>query len=137
MSSDLGFTYTPAITEEAKPSRVKSLAASPLKGFIETIINTFGTESPLEASKRLSKGVGSREEQIQTELQKVLPTQDRPEEELLQRFGSILAIPLPGGGASQVGRAALASLLGQTAKEKGAGPLLQALAEVPAYGLPG
>lgn len=151
---ELNLGTRPVNLEENKVSRGRSLASAPIKGLIKGGESLYpleedhsrigdyllrklglaqGEEQPSTLEEALQRMRTGKQERLEA-IEKYLPTQDRPEEELLQRLGSAFAVPIPAGGpVSTIARAGGSALLEQTAKEVGAPPWLQGIAGFPAY----
>jgi len=135
--ADIGIESLPIDLKEEKIGKAASLISAPVKGFARAVEKTFGFESPLDAVKRLQKGIPTRSEEVEVGLKKLLPTREAGEEKILERFGGAAGIPIPGmGPLAQALRAAGASLLEQTTEEMGGGPIAQALSGLPAWMVP-
>lgn len=145
-SSQIELDFVP-YDEEEKPSKIRSLISAAPKGFIKELRGQL-EKSPFlgkklkEMQKEFPDLVKS-DEDVQKLLEEILPTQEGFAERALERGGRIAPYAALGGGsgiagqAGQAIRSALAGFLGEGAKELGAPSWAQALAELPAFGLPG
>jgi len=115
--------------EEDEPGLIRSLISAPIRGALKTGLAIFGQSAlPVEEVGVESPTIAQQEAQLES----LLPVQDNFITRTLERGGQ-LAAPLPGAALARVPQAAVA---GQTVKEFGGSPLLQAGAEILAFGRP-
>lgn len=127
------------VTVEAKKpeiSRARSLVSAPIKGASKELIKRFGFESPMETVKRLqSTPFETREEQVDVEAGRLLPTKDKFIENVLEKAGK-LGVQFSGGGAPGAIKTVLAATLSEGLKKAGAPEIVQDISEIIPFAAP-
>lgn len=121
----------PLEIEDKDISRFRSLISAPLKGVAKELPNVRNIMEPW----RVIMGPTNEDKIYEEMVEKNLPTQPEFAEGALEKFGKN-ALYGASGGVGGLVRAAIGSALGQYAKEKGASPLTQFLAEAGPQGAP-
>ncbi len=139
LASDRAKIKEEGVAEIEKPeiSRARSLISAPVKGISKELIKRFGFESPHEAIKRLQETpFQTREQQVDVETRKLLPTKDKFIENTLEKAGK-LGVQFSAGGIPNIIRTTLAATVSEGLKAAGAPEIIQDIGEVATFIGPG